>query len=55
MGAIFYANGPNIKKGLVIEEFENVHVYPLIAELLGITKVPAIDGQLEVLKGIIER
>jgi alkaline phosphatase D len=43
MGAIFYANGPNIKKGVKIPTFQNIHVYPFIAQLLGIS-TPPIDG-----------
>lgn len=49
MGAIFYANGPNIKAGATIDSFENVHVYPFIAHILGISQWPEIDGELSVL------
>ena len=51
MGAIFYANGPNIAKGVKIDGFENVNVYPFIAKILGLD-VPEIDGKLEVLESI---
>ncbi len=54
MGAIFYANGPNFKKGLKIEKFENVNVYPLVANILGITQLPKIDGELDILKPILK-
>lgn len=54
MGAIFYANGPSFKKGLSIEPFENVHVYPLVAEILGIKSYPKIDGKLNTLKEVLE-
>jgi predicted AlkP superfamily pyrophosphatase or phosphodiesterase len=53
MGAIFYAQGPNIKKGVTIPTFENIHVYPFIAKLLGIIP-PTIDGDVKVLEGIIK-
>jgi alkaline phosphatase D len=52
MLGIFYAKGPNIKKGISLPTFSNIHVYPLIAEILGL-KPPVVDGDLEVLKGIL--
>ena len=54
MGAIFYAQGPNIKKHVTIAPFQNIHVYPLVAELLGITP-PKIDGDLKVLGEILKK
>ncbi len=50
MGAIFYANGPDFKRGATIDKFQNIHVYPLIARILGIKELPDIDGRLEVLE-----
>lgn len=52
MGAIFYAWGPRIKKNKKIPAFENIHVYPLIAHILGI-ETPAIDGSVRVLQDIV--
>ncbi len=52
MGAIFYAIGPNIKKGVRLPPFENIHVYPLIAHILGLP-IGTIDGSLDVLEGIL--
>lgn len=54
MQGIFYANGPQLKEGLRLSTFENVHIYPLIAKLLGITELPEIDGKLEVLQEVIK-
>lgn len=56
MRASFMAWGPAFKKGLLIEGFENVHVYPLIAKILGL-KIDEnkIDGQLKVLKPILKK
>lgn len=54
LGAIFYANGPNFKKGLKIGQFENIHIYPLVADLLNITSYPEVDGNLKTLKEIIK-
>ena len=55
IGAIFYANGPNFKKGLQIDKFENIHVYPLVAEILGIRNYPKVDGKLNVLRKTLNR
>ena len=54
MQGIFIANGPNIKSGLKISAFENVHVYPLIAKILNLP-VPEIDGRVEVLEKIYQK
>jgi alkaline phosphatase D len=51
IGAIFYANGPNIASNRKIDAFQNVHVYPFIAKILGIN-TPEIDGKVEVLESI---
>ena len=53
MRAIFYAAGPHLKKGLTIEEFENIHVYPLIARLLRLQVRDTIDGDVNVLAPIL--
>jgi predicted AlkP superfamily pyrophosphatase or phosphodiesterase len=55
MGAIFYAKGPNIKKRKTIPAFQNIHVYPFIATLLGISVPANIDGDAKVLKEIIRK
>lgn len=55
MRASFMAWGPAFKKGLLIDGFENVHVYPLIASILGLKyKEADIDGKLHVLKPILK-
>jgi alkaline phosphatase D len=54
MQGIFYAKGPNIKPGTKIPAFENIHIYPLIAEILQL-KVPSIDGKLNILKPIYKK
>jgi predicted AlkP superfamily pyrophosphatase or phosphodiesterase len=55
MRASFMAWGPAFKKGLTIDGFENVHVYPLVAHILGLKyNEQAIDGKFEVLKPIIK-
>ncbi|TFV94178.1 alkaline phosphatase family protein [Algoriphagus kandeliae] len=54
MQGIFYAKGPQIKEGLVIEPFENYHIYPLICKILGLPVPDGIDGKLEVLAPILK-
>ena len=44
MRAIFLIAGPGIKKGVTIPEVENVDVYPLMTELLGLKPATGIDG-----------
>ncbi|MCB0496792.1 MAG: alkaline phosphatase family protein [Cyclobacteriaceae bacterium] len=54
MGAIFYAKGPAFKQ-TTIPPFENVNVYPLIANILGLSyEADSIDGKLEVLEPILK-
>ena len=53
MQAVFCAWGPAFRKGIKINSFENVHVYPMVCTLLGLTYDPAIDGRKEVLNGIL--
>lgn len=54
MHAIFYANGPAFRSGLTVPSFRNVHVYPLICNILGLPVPEGIDGQLEVLSGTLK-
>ena len=49
MKALFVAAGPDIRAGVTVQPFENVNVYPLIAQILGLP-VGKIDGDLKVLQ-----
>tara|TARA_B100001142_G_scaffold314262_1_gene351619 strand:- start:273 stop:1553 length:1281 start_codon:yes stop_codon:yes gene_type:complete len=44
---IFYATGPSFRKGYSMKSFENIHVYPIICEILGIPEHKNIDGDIE--------
>ena len=44
MLATFYAWGPAFEKHLVINKFQNVNVYPIITEILGLHSLDKIDG-----------
>jgi predicted AlkP superfamily pyrophosphatase or phosphodiesterase len=47
MRALFIARGPDFRRGLVVPEFDNVDVYPLLAHVLGIAPQPN-DGDFAV-------
>lgn len=47
MRALFLAHGPAFRQGLVVPEFDNVDVYPLLVHLLGIRPAPN-DGDFAV-------
>ncbi|HCG69177.1 MAG TPA: alkaline phosphatase family protein [Gammaproteobacteria bacterium] len=49
MKGIFYATGPDITPGSVAPDIENVHLYPLVMEILGLTPSAPIDGDIRVL------
>jgi predicted AlkP superfamily pyrophosphatase or phosphodiesterase len=53
MGGIFFAVGPDVRRGLRLEPFESVHVYPFVAHLLGLKPAP-VDGRLEVLAPLLD-
>jgi predicted AlkP superfamily pyrophosphatase or phosphodiesterase len=56
MRASFMAWGPAFKKGLLINGFENVNLYPLVAKILGLkVDEQKIDGRLNVLQPILKK
>ena len=52
MRATFIAHGAAFKKGLIVEPFENVEIYNLMAEILGLTPAKN-DGNLEMIKQVL--
>jgi ectonucleotide pyrophosphatase/phosphodiesterase family protein 5 len=54
MGALFIAEGPAFRSGVTIAPFENVDVYPLMIDLLGIHGEPN-DGRLSDLRNILRK
>lgn len=54
MQATFYAWGPAFKNNLVIPTFNNVDVFPMINQLLGITYTNKVDGTKELAKRILK-
>ena len=57
MKAIFFAAGPDIKRGEKVAPFENGNLYPFVARILGLDishlATGKIDGDLKVLDGIL--
>lgn len=52
MGAVFVAAGPGIAQGKVVPPFRNVHVYPLMAELLGL-RPARTEGSLDSVRAVL--
>jgi hypothetical protein len=53
MRALFLAVGPDIRPGSTLAPFENVNLYPLLANILGLN-TPKVDGTLNVLSKILK-
>jgi hypothetical protein len=57
MKAIFFAAGPDIRRGQKVAPFENVNVYPFVASILGLDishlRTGAVDGDWKVLQQIV--
>ncbi len=54
MGATFIAHGPAFKKGLVVEPFENIQIYNLMAFILGLKPAPN-DGSLDTVRNMLNQ
>ena len=54
MGAVFIAWGPAFKSGLKIPSFENIHIYPLVAKILGLNYTHKIDGKMRLADSILK-
>jgi alkaline phosphatase D len=55
MKAIFFAFGPDVRTGVQLKPFENVNLYPFLAEILGLTPPADVDGSLDVLLPALKR
>jgi alkaline phosphatase D len=55
MQGIFYAVGPNVQPGSHIKPFENVHVFPFLAKILGLQSPPGLDGSDRVLDSVYRK
>ncbi|RMF59127.1 MAG: alkaline phosphatase family protein [Bacteroidetes bacterium] len=52
MRALFVAHGPAFRQGLTVAPFENVHLYALMAHVLGLEPAPN-DGTLEAVRHLL--
>jgi predicted AlkP superfamily pyrophosphatase or phosphodiesterase len=52
MGAVFIAAGPGIAEGRRVPAFRNIHVYPLMAHLLGLVPAPT-SGSLDSVRAVL--
>ncbi len=53
MHGIFYAKGPAFKKGVTIPSVKNIHVYPLMCEILDLEVPNNIDGTIDQLENVL--
>ncbi len=53
MRGIFLAAGPGVRPAGEVATFQNIHVHPFAAALLGIDPAPRIDGRPRVLAGYL--
>jgi predicted AlkP superfamily pyrophosphatase or phosphodiesterase len=54
MRALFVASGPAFRSGAVVEPFQNIHLYSLLARILELKPVPT-DGSLDSVKTLLRR
>jgi alkaline phosphatase D len=52
MKGIFYAVGPNVKPGVTLRSFENIHIFPFITRILQLQNPAGLDGSDKVLADI---
>ncbi len=50
---LFIANGRQFKKGMTIDRFDNIHVYPMVLKLLELQTTQPYEGELRVLAPIL--
>ncbi|MEZ0392348.1 MAG: alkaline phosphatase family protein [Pseudobdellovibrionaceae bacterium] len=55
LNGLFIASGSMFKRGQRIRAFDNVHVYPLVLNILGLQSAEYYDGDLRVLKPILKK
>lgn len=54
MGALFVAQGPAFKEGVTVPPIRSIHLYELMAHILGLQPAPN-SGSLEAVRGVLRR
>jgi predicted AlkP superfamily pyrophosphatase or phosphodiesterase len=54
MRGIFIAHGPAFRRGVTVPPLRNIHVYSLLAEVLGVTPAPN-DGSLDSVRALLAK
>lgn len=54
MHATFYAWGPAFKKETKVKAFQNIHVYPVVTEILGLKYNHKIDGNKKLARVVLQ-
>ncbi len=54
MGALFVAAGPDFRQGVVVPAFQNIHVYELLAGIIGV-RPAANDGSADSTRGMLRK
>jgi len=54
MRALFLAAGPAFAQGATVDPFQNIHLYDLIAHILGLTPAPN-DGSMDSVRTVLSR
>ena len=54
MHGIFYANGPAFKTGYEMPSIKNIHIFPLMCEVLDLKVPEDIDGRLSEMKSVLK-
>lgn len=55
MNSLFIASGPAFATGRVLPDFDNVEVYPLLRQLIGLPAASGVDGDGAVFRGAFSR
>jgi predicted AlkP superfamily pyrophosphatase or phosphodiesterase len=55
MRALFLILGPGIREGAIVRDVQNIDVYPLLTELLGLRPAAGIDGRPGAIGALVRR
>jgi predicted AlkP superfamily pyrophosphatase or phosphodiesterase len=55
MHGIFYGNGPAFNTGQTVPSVKNIHIYPVMCEILDIPVPEEVDGELNALQAVLKK